>query len=209
MLQDAEHNKGCGSQLLPEGEPTNEWGVEQLGVYAQVQYRQIVEEEKHLSCSYWRLGHALSLAKKAFAHGQWERYLEELGIDKTRASKARAIFRTFADEKDVRELSVEAAYAQRRRPRTEEAKECGTAATAPKKEVEAVRRSVSKLAERTGDVIHAAAFAAPKEALVLIPAVRKAIRQLEELLGYLEQQAAHAPAGESAEETGPKTSAVE
>ncbi|HUT93409.1 MAG TPA: hypothetical protein VMY37_28355 [Thermoguttaceae bacterium] len=47
-------------------------------------------------------------------------------------------------------------------------------------------------------MINDAAFAAPEEALILIPAVRKAIRQLQELLEHLEQQVAAAPADATA-----------
>ena len=102
MSENIPIEKSCGSpQLLPGNEPNNEWLPEQLGTYAQTQYQQIVDGETHLTRPYWRLGHALEIAKKSFGHGQWEQYLKSLGIDPTRASKARAIYRTFANEDDV------------------------------------------------------------------------------------------------------------
>ena len=116
MSENIPIEKSCGSpQLLPGSEPNNEWLPEQLGIYAQAQYQQIVDNETYLSLPYWRLGHALEIAKKSFGHGQWEQYLKSLGIDPTRASKARAIYRTFACENDVAHLTVEAAYARRRK----------------------------------------------------------------------------------------------
>jgi len=52
-----------------------------------------------------------------------------------------------------------------------------------------LRTSISKIADRAGTVVHGAAFATAAEATILIPAVRKAIRDLETLLKYLEEQA--------------------
>jgi len=183
-------SKVCDSpQTLPTGSPTNEWQPEQLSFFAQIQYHQIVDEEARLTRPYWRLGHALELAKKSFGHGQWAQYLKGLGIDQTRASKARAIYRAFAQEADVAKLTVEEAYAQRPRKRPH-----GSVDSAgSKKRVSPLRSSVGKIAQRTGAVIHAAACAAPADAVILIPAVRKAIHELQTLLEFLERQAAEAP----------------
>jgi hypothetical protein len=125
--------------------------------------------------------------------------LTELGIDKTRASKARAIYRTFAQEDEVAGLTVEEAYARRRKKK---GKEPADDVATPKPDVKGLRKSVGKIAQRTGAVIHDAAFAVPEEAVVLIPAVRNAIRQLEELLKFLEQQAAETSAGGNPKATG-------
>ena len=43
--------KSCDSQLLPAGDPTSEWGLDHLGVYAQLQYRQIMDGEKSLTAT--------------------------------------------------------------------------------------------------------------------------------------------------------------
>jgi hypothetical protein len=181
--------KSFDSQLLPTGEPTSEWGLDQLGIYAQVQDRQITDGEKSLTAAYWRLGHALALAKKAFKHGLWCQHLKDLHIDKTRASKAASIYRTFQNEQDVAGLRVDEAYAQReRRPQTKQMQETDSA-TAARKPAKALRKSIGNIALRAEAVIHDAAFAEAKEAVILIPAVRKAITQLQELLSFLEQQA--------------------
>jgi hypothetical protein len=195
MWNEADEARSCGPQLLPEGQPNNEWGLDQLSVYAQLQYRQIIDGETGLARCYWRLGHVLILAKNAFGHGQWTRYLHELRIDKTRATRARAIRRTFADEEQVAQLTVEDAYAQRERKRSAKAgsEEPSEEKTPVPKDVQGLRRSVSRIAKQAGTVIHDAAFAEREEAVILIPAVRKAIRELQQLLQFLEQQADEPP----------------
>jgi len=195
--------KSCGTpQPLPTAQPSNEWLPEQLKTYAQAQYRQIIDGESYLTPPYWRLGHALVLAKKTFTHGQWTHYLEELGIDKTRASKARAIYRTFTGEEDVAGLTVEEAYARRRRKKPRATPGSASDAAGPQRNSRSLRTSVGSISKRTAAVIHDAAFVAPEEATILIPAVRKAIHELQELLGALEQQAAA-----SSSDSGPKLAA--
>jgi hypothetical protein len=200
----ADNGKSCGPQLFVRDEPSNGWGLDELNAYAQMQYRQILDGEKLLAPAYWRLGQALALAKRAFKHGKWSQHLKDLGIDKTRASKARAICQTFDKADDVARLTVEEAYAKRQRRQSVEPDESTNCGPQTKKDVQRLRKSVGSVGKRTEDVIHDAAFAAPNEAVILIPAVRKAIRQLEELLDYLEQQAGAAPPDVKAEMAEPE-----
>jgi 3-methyladenine DNA glycosylase AlkC len=79
--------------------------------------------------------------------------LEHLGIDKTRASKARAIYRTFSKEEDVAGLTVEEAYAQRQRKRSATPPAPAAAAVESKKSIQSLRTSVGKIAQRTGAVV--------------------------------------------------------
>lgn len=199
--KEANDGKRCGPQLFVDGEPSNEWGLDELNAYVQIQHRQILDGERLLTPTYWRLGHALVLAKKAFKHGKWSQHLKDLGIDKTRASKARAIFQAFDNVEDVAQLTVEEAYTQRKRKQAAKTDEGSDGDAPPKQDVRQLRKSIGKIAERTGTVIDDAAFVERKEAVILIPAVRKAIRQLQELLGFLEEQAAAEPAGSDAETT--------
>jgi hypothetical protein len=185
--------KSCGSQLLPVGDPTSEWGIDHLGVYAQLQYRLILDGEKSLTAVYWRLGRALAFAKQIFKHGCWGQYLKDLGIDKTRASKATAIHKTFGKEEDVARLRVDEAYARRERKKVKKQTDSDGENAAAKKDAKTLRRSIGNIARQTGAAIHNAAYAGPQEAVILIPAVRKAIRELVELLRFLEEQAAKAP----------------
>ncbi len=114
--------KSCEPQHLQQP-PDPTWGVEDLGQYARAQEQAIVAGEHSLTACYWRLGLALNLARKHFAHRQWGRYLGELGIEKTRASKARAIHGTFAVAEEVAELTVQEAYRRRQlKPRIATAK---------------------------------------------------------------------------------------
>jgi len=190
-LDDLDKTRSFAPQLFCRGEPTNEWGLEELGVYATLQHRQILDGEKLLTPAYWRLGHALALAKDAFKHGKWAQYLKDLGIDKTRAAKARAIYRSFGSPDEVAKLTVEEAYAERERRQPARADDDGAdVAPASEREVRQLRKSVKSIAEQTESVVDAAAFAPPEEARILIPVIQNAIQHLQELVTYLEQQAA-------------------
>jgi hypothetical protein len=105
--------KSCGPQLLTAESPSHDWDVDRLGAYAQQQYQAIVEGERTLAPSYWRLGQALTLARKNFDYGQWGRYLATLGIDKTRSSKACTIYKNFASIAELENTSVEEAWKAR------------------------------------------------------------------------------------------------
>jgi len=105
--------KSCGPQLFPEDLPSTEWDVDQLGEYAASQHEAIAGDEKTLAPRYWRLGLALDLARKQIRHGNWNRFMAEHGIDRTRASRARAIHRAFPNEDLLAGLTVEEAYSRR------------------------------------------------------------------------------------------------
>ena len=107
--------QSCGPQLLNAGEPSHSWGVDELGQYCQIQHETIISGEKELTPVYWRLGLALNLARKHFCRGQWGPYLASLNIEKTRACKARTIFRTFPTAEQTAGMSVEEAYGKRKR----------------------------------------------------------------------------------------------
>lgn len=107
--------KSCGPQHWAQEVPTAEWDVEQLRRYAQAQYSAILKSEESTTSLYWRLGRALNLVRGQFAYGQWQRFLKDIGIDKTRAAKARSIARTCESEQDVEGMTVEEAYGRRQR----------------------------------------------------------------------------------------------
>lgn len=107
--------KRCESQpSASAASPGHDWELNRLSDYARRQFAEIRRREGTLAPYYWRLGNALSLARKNFAHGQWEAYLAELEIDKSRASKAMAIYGTFATAEAVAKLTVDEAYEARR-----------------------------------------------------------------------------------------------
>jgi hypothetical protein len=108
----------CEPQHFPEGNPTKKWTLEELESYAKAKHQEIVAHEKPLARQYWQLGLTLHLARAKFKHGTWGKHLKSLGIEKTRASKAQAIYKAIPKEDDTADLSVEAAYARRRRKTT-------------------------------------------------------------------------------------------
>ncbi|HEV2972374.1 MAG TPA: hypothetical protein VGY55_20540 [Pirellulales bacterium] len=178
-------DKSFGLQPLPDGEPTNEWDPDQLGCYAQVQHQQIIDGEKLLTPTYWRLGKALCLAKKNFGHGQWTKFLGFWRIDKTRAARARAIFGAFDNEQAVQAISVEDAYRQRKR----------RIATSPRKkaglspEERTLGRFAMNVGRRAEALIDEAAFLESEMAISLLPQLDQAIDRLQRLRDWLEQQA--------------------
>ncbi|MBI1311626.1 hypothetical protein GC176_10055 [bacterium] len=107
--------ESCGPQHLDDVFPSESWGTARLGQFAATQHCAIARRERALPRRYWRLGRALDLARDKVPHGEWNEFLEQHGIEKTRASKARAIYRSFDSEGDVTGLSVEEAYDQRTR----------------------------------------------------------------------------------------------
>jgi hypothetical protein len=156
-----------------------------LGDYAKAQHQQIMAGEKHLTPLYWRLGRALTLAKKAVRHGEWSAYLAKLGVDNTRASKARTIFRTFACESDAAELTVAEAYAMRRSELADEAVENSRS----QQDFQRLQRAITRIAERTEAALEDASLLDSAGAAALVPIVRDAAETLEALLAYLEKQA--------------------
>jgi len=172
-------HKSCDAKHMAESEPNSDWELDQLSNYAQEQHSQILDGERRLTPTYWRLGCALILARKACKHGKWGEHLESLGIDRSRASKARAIFRTFDNVADVGELTVQEAYDLRDSKRT-------GADAATKRTLARFRKSLDRVAERTSGVLEEAIPMAPKDAENLLPAVRGAIAKLEELVQSLE-----------------------
>lgn len=115
MKTDSTVAESCETQVLSDGAPSEAWALPQLTQFATQQYQAIVAAEKPLAVLYFRLGKALAMARQKYKHGSWGKFLVSLGIDKTRASKAVAIYRTCNGEENVASLTVEKAYAQRER----------------------------------------------------------------------------------------------
>lgn len=110
--------------------------------------------------------------------------MEQLGIDRTRASKARAIHRTFNEERDVVGLSVKDASERRERVRRAEV---------GRKERRAENNPLSHflrdVCQKADTLVDEAALTVAADAAALAPVVREAIRRLTTLLDYLERQA--------------------
>lgn len=100
---------------------------------------------------------------------------------------------------EAADLTVDEAYAKRKRKRTAKPEENAAGAVECKEDIQRLRNSITSIGKQAEHAIHDAAFAASEEAAILIPAVRKAIRELEELLKFLEQQAGASPEGAETE----------
>ena len=119
MIAQVAETESCGPQLIEAEIPSRAWGLDRLSAAAVDEYQRLLNDERFLTPHYWRLGRLLGLARKEFQHGQWGAYLNELGIDKTRAAKAMRIYETFTTEQATSELTVAEAYDRRKRkPRT-------------------------------------------------------------------------------------------
>ncbi len=81
----------------------------------------INEAGAYITGLYWDLGAALLKLRELYGkHGEWERKLARMGIERTRATKAMRIKQTFTRRTDCEQMSVERAYAMRKRKKTVE-----------------------------------------------------------------------------------------
>jgi hypothetical protein len=178
--------KSCGPQLLEEM-PSRSWSCERLTKFAQAQHQAITAGDKSLTPIYWQMGMALNLIRKTYARGRWGAWLTSMQIHKTRAAKARAIFMTFPRVEEVKDLSVDEAYAQRRSISAQATKDRKRSPSQKRRETmkqffTALRREI---ASRMGE----AACACPRDARRYLEELAVLAQQLEQLRDKLQQQA--------------------
>lgn len=181
----ADGEKGCGPQPYAEVPPDHGWEFERLTAYVQQLNQRISDGERSLTPQYWCLGSALSKARRFVARGAWSEFLRSLGIDKTRGSKSRAIFRAFATVEAVRGLTVEQAYAARR-PATTSAEKPG------RRERSTVVQddlgcAIDRLAQQTERCGQEPAATSHGEILALLATVRRSLDCLRLLETRLKQ----------------------
>jgi hypothetical protein len=187
MSVQPKNGKSCEPQLLDEV-PTEAWGVEELGAFAQARHHEIEADEQSLARMYWQLGLALNLARRHFSHGQWASFLNELGIDKTRASKARAIQRSFKTEETVEGLSVQEAYRKRKRtsrklgPRKKRRKTTG------KDERVSIVDWLRDVCKQVDFFVDEISSADTEEATSVLPAIEAAVEELNRLRSQIQQR---------------------
>lgn len=117
MMKNA-HALGCGPK--PFEELSHGTPLARLTELASEVNATLTACDKSETPHYWLLGQILVLARKQVPRGEWAAYLTTLGIEKTRASKARAIYRAFQSLDETADLSVAEAYERRvRSPATE------------------------------------------------------------------------------------------
>ena len=167
-------DKGCGPQLLDCETPSDDWEIGRLGDFAATEHSAILADEIKLAPRYWRLGLALNLARKQFRHGKWMEFLNSYAIDKTRASKARAIHRTFKSEQDLDGLTVDEAYSRRERRRGERTSD-------PEDAIQKLRAYLQPLIDCVDDVVNEAQWNPREVVSELLSDVDQAISALERL----------------------------
>lgn len=215
---DATPEKSFVAKLFSSEEPDHSWGVEELGAYAKDQHEAIIHGEQSLTHLYWRLGNALELARRQFDRGQWGKYLESLGLNKTRVSKARAIFRRFGTPEAIGDLGVEEAYAERHRRQVSSRRDHRKAESHSSEEEEATDRAVcepsaeelegflAEVATRAERLVDVAAFLdrdRRRSLVVLCHTAQERLEYLGRLLGAEDEthtETSHEPPLSSQEE---------
>jgi hypothetical protein len=129
------------------------------------------------------------VAREKFKHGNWGQHLKTLGIDKTRASKAVAIFKANPSEEEAAALSVAEAYAKRQRKKTPRSE---PPVLSDKAEFRQFLRNTSSEAEK---YIHLAAFLEPAEASEFALDVENTIKAFGEILLQLRRSTTANEAG--------------
>lgn len=186
-----EDEQGCGPQPFAEA-LSHATPLERLSELASEALAAIAAGERAVTPNYWQLGRILMLARKRLPRGDWANYLATLGIEKTRASKARAIFRTFPTAAAAAGLSVAQAYERRARsPRVAGGRrsplgeiEAEVVVAAPTQItlphwVHTVERDAARLLDEVE-------FLTPSERLTLLVAIGRAAAVLTELTTAVE-----------------------
>ena len=179
-----DEQESFGAKPSSDQEPSHSWDLGRLGQYARTQHEAILQGERTLAPRYWRLSQALHLARKQIKRGDWGRYLEELGVHKVRAAKARAIFRTFSTPQAVEGLSVEEAYEQReRRQACAQQKALLHKAWGDQSDEGTLKLAsfLLKVCDRAEELVDVAAHITEDRRTELLPMLRWAIEKLEHL----------------------------
>jgi hypothetical protein len=136
------------------------------------------------------------LAKRHFGRGQWGKFLTELGIEKTRSSRAVAIYRTFPEMEGLAGKSVDAAYKERERKKKATGGESKGDSDSQYSDTEETRDDgedtlqafLLRLRQDSEHWIHEAAFVHQGEATELIDLLEQAMSVLQEIRQCLQEQ---------------------
>lgn len=90
--------------------PDGTWDIDALTNYAQEQARLIHAAETFETPYYWRIGRALTLAKKSLTKTQYRQFVQAQGFHIVRVSKARTIAGFYEAPEAVAHLTVHEAY---------------------------------------------------------------------------------------------------
>lgn len=185
MEDQAPDDKRCTEQHFIQIEPTAEWLPEQLIAYVHAVQAAIEDDERGLATKYWRLGIALNLLRRSFNRGQWERFLIAAKLDKTKASRSRAIARTFEKESELAGLTVREAYAKRARKPRSPARDTATSRDQKQPRLARFFQSVAREADA---LVDEAGFADKAAAAELLNAAETALINVQRLRDLLVEQ---------------------
>lgn len=175
----------CGPQPNVEYEPSHSTPLERLNALATSEHDALVTGERAATSHYWRLGRVLDLARKKVSRGDWANYLKTLGIEKTRASKAKTIYRTFSTVDKVADLSVAQAYEHRvRSPRVKKAENSTSEADRSARTV-SLPHWVQTFADDAERLRDEAEFLTEQEARIVLSVLAQAVDLLVELQATL------------------------
>lgn len=186
MVDEPHAVKRCTEQHLGRGQPSSEWLPEELMAYVRAQQQSIEDDEHRVAVKYWRMGRALNLLRRTFNHGQWEQFLRDVNLDKSKASRSRAIARTFTDEHELAGLTVKEAYAKRSR------RSPAPTASAPspaQREQRRLAKFFQDVAREADSMLDEAGFIEHAVAGKLLSAAEAALGQMQKLYDLLRQQA--------------------
>ena len=133
------------------------------------------------------VGDGVGAGQNQLAHGQWTGFLKKWKIDKARASRACAIHRTFEDVAATSGLSVEQAYARRKRKLspTNTNRKDGKPTAAKGSFLDIIKQ----VCNRAEHFVDEAAVAGTDDIKKLLDPVAEAICRLTEIQAWLKGQA--------------------
>jgi len=175
MTSRAVNTKSCGPQQLVTDESLATLGIEDLAKRARTENQRIDAVECKLSKHYWNLGQILARIRQQFLHGQWEKFLLQQEIDRTRAAKALAIFRSFPEVETLAELTVEQAYKQRTRKTRKPARR----STVTTESSDPLQASLSQICQQADSWLEITNTADAESANRWLVALADAIRRLQ------------------------------
>ena len=176
----------------PSGKPDHLWDLGRLSHFARQQHEMIIQSERSVAPTYWLLGQALALARKQLGRGQWGKYLTELGINRVRACRARAIFRSFSTAEVLQGMGVEEAYEQRQRratcvrhrrheATTDAGQETSAASSDENQGTDPLQSFLYEVYNRADQLFDLAAFAPREQREALFPKYQAALARFQQL----------------------------
>lgn len=95
---------------LSEPDPDSSWSLEQLKPRITQENNSVESYRRKTAIHTYRLGRLLTLAKSQIPHGEWAKFLEEMGISIATDNRARTLFDLIDSEDELKGLTITEAY---------------------------------------------------------------------------------------------------